>query len=193
MCGRYQFTAEQGTEMLQMVREIERRYGPGQWRPGEIRPSSKAPVLVEAAGEIVPELMRWGYRCSNTLVINARAETALEKPMFRESVRTRRCLIPSSGFYEWDADKRKYLFRLPGEPVLTMAGLYERRGGELCYCILTTAANSSMRPIHGRMPLVVSRGQAHKWLRGGDAPVSMLSSVPPELEVISAEAQLRLW
>ena len=66
--------------------------------------------------------MKWGYQLPSTLVINARAETALEKPLFRESVRSRRCLIPSTGFYEWDGQKRKYLFTLPGEGVTLYGG-----------------------------------------------------------------------
>ena len=105
MCGRYQFTAEQWGEIRQIVQEIQRRYGNDAWQPGEIRPTAMAPVLL-AGG---PELMRWGYQLPNTLVINARAETAGEKPLFRESIAMRRCVIPSTGFYEWDRKKRKHL------------------------------------------------------------------------------------
>ena len=56
-----------------------------------------------------------------------------EKPLFRESVAMRRCIIPSNGFYEWDREKRKHLFRFPGEQVLYMAELYEKREGENRY------------------------------------------------------------
>ena len=140
MCGRYQFTAGQWEEIRQIVQAIQRRYGDNAWQPGEIRPTASAPVLLGRG----PELMRWGYQLPNTLVINARAETAEEKPLFRESIAMRRCVIPSTGFYEWDREKRKHLFHLPGEQVLYMAGLYEKREGENRYCILTTAANHSM-------------------------------------------------
>ena len=114
MCGRYQFTAEQCEEIRQIAEAIQRKYGAGAWTPGEIRPSNHAPVLLDGAGGPVPKLMKWGYQLPGTLVINARAETAAEKPLFRDSVRSRRCLIPSTGFYEWDGQKRKYLFTLPG-------------------------------------------------------------------------------
>ena len=145
MCGRYQFTAEQCEEIRQIVERIQQKYGGGAWKQGEIRPSSRAPVLMEAAGEIAPQLMKWGYQLPGTLVINARAETAAEKPLFRESVKARRCLIPSTGFYEWDAGKRKYFFTLPGErSPLYMAGLYDHRNGENCYCILTPADRKSV-------------------------------------------------
>lgn len=98
--------------------------------------------------------MRWGYQLPGTLVINARVETAAEKPLFREIVYTRRCLVPSAGFYEWDAEKREYLSTLLDSDVLYMAGLYKRYGGEDYYCILTTESNDSMRSVHDRMPLI---------------------------------------
>ena len=193
MCGRYQFTAEQCEEIRQIAEAIQRKYGNQNWAPGEIRPANHAPVLTETGGEITPRLMKWGYQLPGTLVINARAETAAEKPLFRDSVRMRRCLIPSTGFYEWDSRKRKYLFTLPEEDALYMAGLYDRRGGEDCYCILTTAPNGSMRPIHDRMPLILTGEQRRHWLTDGDASAEFLAIVPPELRRVSAEAQISLW
>lgn len=193
MCGRYQFTAEQCEEIRQIAEAIQRKYGKESWSPGEIRPANHAPVLVAISNSPAPQLMKWGYELPNTLIINARAETAAEKPLFRESIGTRRCLVPSTGFYEWDSSKRKYLFTLPGEPVLYMAGLYDQRNGEDCYCILTTAPNDSMRPIHNRMPLVVPRGKMQDWLIDGTAALSMLSMQPPELMCQSTEAQISLW
>lgn len=193
MCGRYQFTVEQCEEIRQIVNEIQRRYGQREWMPGEIAPSQRAPVLAQAETGIELKLMRWGYRLPNTLVINARAESAMEKPMFRESVMRRRCLVPSTGFFEWDRDKRKYLFRLPGEPLFYMAGLYDRRGSEDCYCILTTGANESMIQIHDRMPLIIPKEHTTDWLMNPFSADRMLGSVPPALSYVSAEAQFSLW
>ena len=193
MCGRYQFTAEQCEEIRQIAEAIQRKYGSQNWAPGEIHPTNHAPVLTETGGEITPQLMKWGYQLPGTLVINARAETAAEKPLFLDSVRMRRCLIPSTGFYEWDSRKRKYLFTLPEEDALYMAGLYDRRGGEDCYCILTTAPNASMRPIHDRMPLILTGEQRQRWLADADAATEILTVAPPELTRASAEAQISLW
>ena len=106
----------------------------------------------------------------------------MEKLLFRDSVIYRRCVIPSTGFFEWDVTKRKYLFTLPGEKLLYMAGLYNKRDGENCYCILTTAANESMRPIHDRMPLVLTTDQYQEWLEDNDASASILTMIPPILE-----------
>ena len=193
MCGRYQFTVEQCEEIRRIADAIQRKYGDGAWSPGEIRPCSHAPVLMKDGDREAPMLMKWGYQLPGTLVINARSETALEKPLFRESVRSRRCLIPSTGFYEWDSQKRKYLFTLPGEGALYMAGLYDRRGNKDCYCILTTAPNESMRPVHDRMPLILTGEQRHRWLVDDTAAGEILAVQPPELVRASAEAQISLW
>lgn len=193
MCGRYQFTAEQCAEILQIIQEVERRHGTGAWTPGEIRPTATAPVLVSTEEGIHPELQSWGYKMPGNLVINARAETAADKPMFRTSVASQRCVIPSTGFYEWDAQKRKYRFNLPGENALYMAGLYSVRDGKPCYCILTTAANESMREVHHRMPLVLRKDQIAPWLEQPRAAGDFLRMTPPLLSKVSADAQMRLW
>ncbi|MBP3509317.1 MAG: SOS response-associated peptidase [Oscillibacter sp.] len=193
MCGRYQFTAEQCAEILQIIQDVERRHGAGAWTPGEIRPTAVAPVLVSSEKGIHSELQSWGYKMPGNLVINARAETAADKPMFRASVASQRCVIPSTGFFEWDSQKRKYLFQLPGEDMLYMAGLYSIRDGKPCYCILTTSANDSMKDIHHRMPLVLKREQVAPWLEQPKAAGDYLRMTPPLLKKTDVEPQLRLW
>jgi len=152
-----------------------------------------APVLLSGGEGIHPELQNWGYRMTGSLVINARAETAAEKALFRDSVAARRCVVPSTGFYEWDREKRKFFFTLPNEGALYMAGLYDLRGGKPCYCILTTAANASMEAVHHRMPLVLRREQIISWLNDSQATADILRLQPPQLEKAAADAQLRLW
>lgn len=193
MCGRYQFTLEQCQEILEIVREVERRHGAGNWVPGEIRPTAKAPVLLSGEQGIHPELQVWGYRLPKSLVINARSESAEEKTLFRDSVGSQRCVVPSTGFFEWDAEKRKYLFRLPGEKVLYMAGLYMHQEGQPCYCILTTKANDSMKDVHHRMPLVLKREQVAPWLEEQSEARKLLHMAPPPLEKTAEDAQLQLW
>ena len=193
MCGRYQFTAEQCEEIIRIAKAIDEKYGAGAWSPGEIRPTNRAPVLVAEDGEVRPELQTWGYKMPDSLIINARAETAAEKPMFRDSVATNRCVVPSSGFFEWDKEKRKYHFRLPGADALYMAGLFMIKKGVPYYCILTTAANESMREIHHRMPLVLKREQVTPWLEQPETTRKFLAMIPPQLERTSADTQLRLW
>ena len=193
MCGRYQFTAEQSTEILRIIQEVSRKYGADAWRPGELRPTDRAPVLVSEDQHIVPALYIWGFPMPGRPVINARAETAEEKPMFRDSIASSRCVVPSTGFFEWDKEKRKHLFTLPGEDVLYMAGLYSVRGGKPCFCILTTGANESMREVHDRMPLVLTREQLSPWLTQEDAARSILRQRPPQLARAAVDAQMRMW
>lgn len=193
MCGRYQFTLEQCEEIQRIAQEIDRRYGNGAWVPGEIRPTAVAPVLVSSDGGICSELQTWGYKLPGRPVINARAETAAEKQMFRDSVRCRRCVVPSTGFFEWSKEKRKYFFNLPGEGALYMAGLYDWRDGKFCYCILTTQANESMQEIHPRMPLVLTRDQIVPWLQRPEEAGRILKTNPPQLVKTATDAQIRFW
>ena len=193
MCGRYQFTAEQSAEMISIVQEIDRKNRSGMWSPGEIRPTALAPVLMPGRGKPEADLLTWGFKTSKSLVINARSETAMEKPLFRESVLKYRCIVPSTGFYEWDSSKRKYFFAIPGKKELYMAGLIGFFDGRLCYCILTTAANDSMRETHDRMPLILTKEQMDPWLNDTSAIEEILHIVPPQLERASLEAQTSLW
>ena len=193
MCGRYQFTAEQSAEIRRIAQEIQRKYGDNAWTPGEIRPTATAPVLLRGQSGVRPELRHWGCQLHNSLVINARAETAEEKPLFRDSVANGRCVVPSTGFYEWDSGKRKYLFTLPGSDALYMAGLWSVRDGLPCFCVLTTEANASMREVHSRMPLVLAREQVRPWLEDLSTARDILRQTPPLLEKVTADAQLCLW
>ena len=113
--------------------------------------------------------------------------------MFRDGVAARRCVVPATGFYEWDADKRRYLFRMPARTELYMAALYGVFGGEARYCILTTQANASVAPVHHRMPLVLRKDQIAPWLEQPKAAGDFLRMTPPLLSKVSADAQMRLW
>ena len=194
MCGRYQFTKTQSEELLNITQGIERKYGAKALNFGEIRPGSKAPVLLPSPNGPIPELSAWGYRLpGKSLVINARSETAAEKPMFRDGITARRCVIPSTGFFEWDGAKRKHLFTLPNAEVLYMAGIFDVVGENFCYCILTTAANDSMREIHDRMPLVLTKEQIEAWINDAAETATLLHMTPPKLEKRQMDGQISLW
>ena len=194
MCGRYQFSAFSAPEAAWIAEAVGRQFGSAAWTPGDVLPGDRAPVLLAGNGER-PDvgLFTWGYPSENRRIINARAETAAEKPMFREGVQRRRCVVPSTGFYEWDGRKRKYLFRIPGSATLYMAGVYGEYGGNPHFCILTTEANESVREVHHRMPLVLTGASVAGWLSGGPAAGGLLDSTPPALEKECREAQFSLW
>ena len=195
MCGRYNFTAEESAEIRQIIKDVEQRNAQAEWTAGEVFPTNTMPVLQWEQDKPAPNLMIWGFpgfQKSRT-IINARAETADSKPMFRNSLDEHRCIIPSTGFYEWDKDKQKYLFRLPDEPELYMAGLFNDFAGEQRYCILTTAANASIEDIHSRMPVILPKNRLHDWLESRVAAEEILHTVPPMLTRQSVSAQTRLW
>ncbi len=140
-----------------------------------IRPSDKAQVLVSGN---VPMPLSFGLRLSDgRLILNARSETALEKPLFREAMNSGRIIIPADCFHEWDRHKMKHTFALPHGQTMFFAGLREKES----FVILTTAANSSVLPVHGRMPLILEELLAQRWLSQDAACRELLGHVPPEL------------
>ena len=105
-------------------------------------------------------------------LINARAETAAEKPAFRAAFRRRRCLVVADGFYEWqrvERHKQPYFFRLRDDGPFGIAALWEVWEGpsqtrvESC-TLLTTMANELVRPIHDRMPVILAPADYERWL-----------------------------
>jgi len=144
-----------------------------------IAPSQTVPVVrLDEAGNRVFTLARWGLIPSWVKdpeelqhPINAKAETAAIKPMFRHAYRKSRVLVPADGFYEWtakDGVKQPYLIRLrDGEP-MAMGGLLEHwhgpEGDVTTFTILTTSANALMAKIHDRMPVIIKPEDYTSWL-----------------------------
>jgi putative SOS response-associated peptidase YedK len=126
-------------------------------------------------------------------LINARLDSLATKPAFREALGRRRCLIPASGFYEWGIDstgkKQPFFVRARAEPLLALAGLWERWRGadgeplETCV-IVTTDAAPLLAPIHDRMPVMLTRAAQDVWLdpTSAVATIAELASHGPELE-----------
>ncbi len=162
MCGR--FYVDRGT-----LREVERavsRAGFSCEPSGDILPSQFSLVLTGKEPGLSGQRMRWGFPQSRKkgLLINARAETVLERQTFRESVLHRRCVIPAGHFYEWDPEKNKVEFQRTDSPVLYMAGFYNCFSDGDHFIILTTRANSSVAPVHDRMPLILEEGELRSWI-----------------------------
>jgi putative SOS response-associated peptidase YedK len=181
MCGRYVVAYDPETLVsgfsLTRVTPFPKRWN--------VTPQSAVPVVYETReGERAAELMRWGlvpHWAGDTTIghklNNARAEGVFDKPSFRQAVRRRRCLLPASGFYEWQATpsgKQPWFISPADGGVFAMAGLFEawRPPGSaddadwrLTCCVITTAPNALMAPIHDRMPVLLAAADWAGWLR----------------------------
>jgi putative SOS response-associated peptidase YedK len=161
-----------------------------------ITPSQAVAVVRQDGGVRRLSLLRWGLvphwepsAEKPKAFANARAESADARPVFREAFRRKRCLIPATGFYEWQAaapgkPKQPYLFRLPEGRPFAFAGLWEEWAGpdgeplETC-AILTTDANDTVRPVHERMPVILPGDDFEQWLDPKATPADAKALLRP--------------
>jgi putative SOS response-associated peptidase YedK len=197
MCGRF--------TLFEPDKVLAKAFGVSGFPPRSLR-YNIAPSQPIAAVRAVPAgsgrelaLLRWGLIPSwskdpaiGNRLINARAETAPEKPSFRNAFRRHRCLIPTSGFYEWlrwERGKQPYFVRMRDGHPFAFAGLWDRwespEEGAIETCtILTTAANAVLAPIHDRMPVILPPWEYSRWLdpsiKDPDSLAPLLVPFPPE-------------
>ena len=150
----------------------------------DVYPSQTAVILHsteqrddEKDGSITVSEMVWGFSnpAKKGLIINARAETAREKRTFADSIARRRCVIPASGFYEWDPYKARYRFTSSEGGLLLLAGFYRSEQGVPRFTILTTDANDSMMKVHDRMPVMIRRDEIRPWIEDDERLPGFLS------------------
>lgn len=138
-------------------------------------PSQYFPILRNTDPREI-KLARWGFlpkwmrEKRPQGFINSKAETIFEKPAFKHAIKTQRCLIPASGFFEWQKEtKTPYYIRAKGRKLFSFAGLWEEFENEkkkklLTYSIITTSSASRLRGIHERMPVILDRKNEALWL-----------------------------
>ncbi len=180
MCGRY-FIDDENTELSLIIREIRRSSPDIRLKTGEIFPTDSAPILTAKNGK--PEGAVWGFPSykGKGVIINARAETAPEKPTFKSYFFHGRCVVPASCFYEWSPKKEKYRFTYGENGVIYLAGISGIYEGKLRFVILTTSANTSVSHIHDRMPVILSGIPTEKWLNDTDFALNYLMRDMPLL------------
>ncbi len=192
VCGRFA-NARDGASL---AKELEADLAPGAEAFAgsyNIAPDERAPILVAGATGRRLGLARFGFVTrAGRSVINARAETLTERPLFRRASETRRCLVPATGFYEWE---RRAARRIPyhfhaGSELLLLAGLYElaprESPAEVRFVLVTVPARPPVLPLHDRMPLLVPPRLAERWIDRGttaEAPLlaAMTSAMGPPL------------
>ncbi len=212
MCGRYTLHGTPDTLIasfgLQTCPDFAPRYN--------IAPQSDIPVIRQRADVgLVGQIVRWGLVPSwakdpsiGAKLNNARAESVADKPSFRASFSRHRCIIPASGYFEWQAVKRNgkpakqpwYIRPQDDEGYFGMAGLLSKWTNPdgtslITTCVITTEPNEIMIPIHDRMPVILAKQDWSAWLDPGNrdrdgllqllkpSPANMMIAVPVGLAV----------
>src|ERR671919_2600537 len=179
MCGRFGASFQ-----YRDIKVVWNLYGDfaGFYPRHNIAPSQEVPVIVRNEKRNELRSMRWGLvpswsqdRSIGQRMINARSETLLEKPSFKQLVSTRRCLVPADGFYEWRRDGNRKVpiwIYLKSRKPFAFPGLWDcwvdrDSGSELyTFTIITTRANALVRRIHDRMPVIYDAAKGRQWLEG---------------------------
>jgi putative SOS response-associated peptidase YedK len=200
MCGRYSlFDPDEMYDRFsivnnRLIRGIEPHYN--------IAPGNMLPVVVKHSPNQV-ELMKWGLvphwskepRVKYS-TINARAETVASSSVYRDPFKTKRCLVPANGFFEWKqtaTGKIPYFIHLKHEKMFAFAGVYDiwkdAEGKEFkSFAIITTTPNSLMQPIHNRMPVILTKEHEEVWLAPEETNTAKLLKLlkPYSSEVMEA-------
>ncbi|MFY9177394.1 MAG: SOS response-associated peptidase [Caldicoprobacterales bacterium] len=172
MCGRYLLDTE--------IREIIKTYKilrskVGEYKTGEIFPSTSAPIIFDNDQRTIDHA-KWGFPFGfkKGIVINARSETIMNKPMFKNSFFTARCIIPANFYYEWKEEdkgkKVKYGIGLKDRNLISLGGIFKLSIDEsqsiqqLTFVIITTEAVEGIKNIHSRMPLIIQDRDIEPWL-----------------------------
>jgi putative SOS response-associated peptidase YedK len=201
MCGRYRASKrkQEIEEHFDAVSEEDE----DDWIPRyNIAPTQSVPVIRQHPKEPIKKLsmMRWGLIPSwakdasgSARMINARSETAATQPAFRDAMKSRRCLIPADGFYEWKKNgkiKQPYCFEVNNGKLFAFAGLWDRwknpKGEWVRSCtILTTASNAVTASVHDRMPVILHPTDYDLWF---DPGMNDLAALMDLLKPFAAEA-----
>ncbi|MFD2445949.1 SOS response-associated peptidase [Bacillus sp. CGMCC 1.16607] len=188
MCGRFTLTIT--FEELMERYAIEEQRTPFHRPKYNVAPMQQVPAIINDGNKNRLGELRWGLvpswakdDKSAGKMINARKETLLEKPSFKNLVYRKRCIIPADSFFEWinvEGQKRPIRFMKRDESIFSMAGLYDTwinpsNGEKTNTCtIITTTPNNLVSPIHDRMPVILKKEDEQKWLQRNEVNVNEL-------------------
>lgn len=192
MCGRYYLMLDVNDPEMRAILE---KMGGMEFAQGEIFPGQMAPVLVpDGQGSWTPRLMQWGFPHweKKSPVINARQETVALSPYFRPAFLAGRCMIPANWFFEWrhtplgKKTKDKMAIGLQQSRLMYMAGVYKKlEDGREVFTVLTRPADKQVRPIHDRMPVMLTgETERNTYLSGpAEAFVLLTNMGDPTLDI----------
>lgn len=191
MCGRYNFSKNSSSPMVQKVlenlqdRQIE-------VKTGEVNPGDIAAVIARNR-KLEPQAfgMKWGYKLPDgKLIFNARSETAAQKAMFSDGMRQRRCLIPADCYYEWQKTgqgKQKYQLAPSDANGFFLAGIYRIEQGSAVFSVLTKEPVGSIAFIHHRMPVILPREAMSDWLNPRYNGIEILNAAVGDIRFDSCQ------
>lgn len=173
MCGRFTTARREQMEIRFERKMLEDK---GEWKPDwDVRPTTDQPAIANDQPDTI-QLFRWGLLPywakepeTKYSMINARVESLKDKKTYK-NILSQRCLVPVTGFYEWQNKQRYHFMRADKQPY-ALAGLHthwEQSGYESIdsFTIITTEPNELVKNVHGRMPLVLAPEQEESWLHG---------------------------
>ena len=158
-----------------------------------VKPQDKALLITGIENRAEVKEAFWGFPLKDSLVINARSESAITKPMFSDSIMNRRCIIPADSFFEWDNYRNKVSFTVENLPFFFLAGIWRMYPECDRFVVLTTAANASMAPVHDRMPVMIDRADAKTWLFDKQGYKELMTRSMPELTPYVEFEQIRMF
>jgi putative SOS response-associated peptidase YedK len=189
MCGRYLSVIEDDFSLMNdVIDEVSNKFNKTGIANGEVFPTNIVPVVYSYNGRNILSSAKWGFPSfkKSGVIINARSETVAEKPMFRNSFMSKRCIVPARGYYEWltheNKKKTKYLITVKEKILFYMAGLYkiyidDRGESYAATTIMTTDANQDVAFIHNRMPAILDDKWINVWLDQKTEDISLLQNL----------------
>lgn len=204
MCCRY--WADESPEIREIVEEMNKSPLVSKWQKttgittyGEVRPTNVVPVIASnRSGTKAVFPMKWGFK-AQTLLVNARTETAPVKATFKDAWASHRCIIPASWYFEWehiignDGRKRtgdKYLIQPRGSSMTWLCGLYRIEEGLPVFVVLTREPGEEIRFIHDRMPLIMPGDYVDEWIRPDTKPEELVAAASVDMVYEKVENKL---
>lgn len=204
MCTRF-YVEPDTEEIREVIAEVQKslladkfiRAGNAVLTSGEIRPTNVVPVIATGrSGKRASFPMKWGFQIpGRSLIVNARTETAAQKPTFKEAWEKHRCIIPASWYYEWEhlignaGQKKtgdKYMIQPLGSSMTWLAGLYRMEDGLPVFAVLTKEPTKGLSLIHDRMPLILPKNLIDAWINPDSRPEDFLRYAVSEMMIEKA-------
>ena len=192
MCGRY-YIDDSDAEMLAIIDALNRRSDTSAVKTsGEIFPTDTVPVIASSRS-LKPSAfaMTWGYTLPDgKRIINARSESASDRPLFRDGMLQRRCAVPARNYFEWERDqnrKTKYAIRPRRDGLMYMAGIYRIENDLPVFAILTREPSEDIAFIHDRMPVLLPTDTVSDWINPRCAADAFLKRAILDVRFFRAE------